>query len=665
MTNSDLYIFLFLLVVGKKMTKKKLKQGAIPVLNMLQKLHTKVVTPRPVRVRPTVDPKKEKSYYKSLTDLIGKIKTLKDLDHWSLLVLENEVILRKITQFTLPYLEIIIDDGLGFTVKVFGWFLPENHELYKKNKRSMKNITVSNLVNACERYVLCNGTKPDLSSKAIVHSIPNLPNHFSEHGEDAPLKPYESCLYYRTESCYVLLDKDLIPNSNQLCKTCTDHDDKLTQSIELTKQKLSVPAKPKAPISKTAPQRVILTLQAQRLKCKQLEAEIGKMRQELSEYSCKIDQTLHTDLVNIMSNTSSYKITPFMNLFWQEQKKMSSANSSAVRYHPMIIRFCLSLHSKSRSAYEEIRNSGILTLPSTRTLRDYKNFIKPETGVRKQVIDDLNDITIEYFDIQRYIVLLFDEMKLKSNLVFDKHTGELIGFLDLGDPDTNYANLDTEKDVLASHALVFYLRGLATNLKYAFAYYATDGITSSQLLPIFWEAVASLEMLCNLWVIATTSDGASPNRRFFRLHKGLDGMAGKSVTYRTINLFAEWRYIYFFSDAPHLMKTSRNCLSNSGSGRRTRYMWNADKFILWQHIAQIYHEDLDNGLKVLPRITDQHINLNSYSCMTVKFAVQVLSTTMSTVLNLHGPPDASETARFCKMMDTFLTASMLGHLTNT
>ena len=23
-------------------------------------------------------------------------------------------------------------------------------------------------------------------------------------------------------------------------------------------------------------------------------------------------------------------------------------------------------------------------------------------------------------------------------------------------------------------------------------------------------------------------------------------------TYRTVNLFADWRYIYFFSDAPHL-----------------------------------------------------------------------------------------------------------------
>ena len=41
------------------------------------------------------------------------------------------------------------------------------------------------------------------------------------------------------------------------------------------------------------------------------------------------------------------------------------------------------------------------------------------------------------------VVLLFDEMKIKSNLVFDKHTGELIGFLDLGNPDVNFSTLDS------------------------------------------------------------------------------------------------------------------------------------------------------------------------------------------------------------------------------
>ena len=80
-------------------------------------------------------------------------------------------------------------------------------------------------------------------------------------------------------------------------------------------------------------------------------------------------------------------------------------------------------------------------------------------------------------------------MKIKSNLVFDKHTGEFIGFLDLGDPDVNFSTLDSEENSLASHALVFFLRGLATNLKYSYAYFATNGISSTQLILMLWEAV--------------------------------------------------------------------------------------------------------------------------------------------------------------------------------
>ena len=52
-------------------------------------------------------------------------------------------------------------------------------------------------------------------------------------------------------------------------------------------------------------------------------------------------------------------------------------------------------------------------------------------------------MTDTYFDVQRYIVLLFDEMKIMSNLVFDKVTGELIGYVDLGDPNVNFATLAT------------------------------------------------------------------------------------------------------------------------------------------------------------------------------------------------------------------------------
>lgn len=250
------------------------------------------------------------------------------------------------------------------------------------------------------------------------------------------------------------------------------------------------------------------------------------------------------------------------------------------------------------------------------------------------------------------MVLLFDEMKVMANLVLDKTTGELIGFTDLGDPDLNFGVLE-KVDAVASHALAFLVRGVCSELKFGLAHFATSGITAAQLMPIFWEAVCILETTCNLWVIAATSDGASPNRRFYRLHSDLDGNADSDVCYRTVNLFAPHRFIYFLSDVPHLVKTTRNCLKSSGSGSCTRYMWNDGNYVLWQHITALYYEDVDNGLKLLPRLTYEHINLNAYSVMRVNLAAQVLSASVASVLKAFGPPEASATAKLCEMVDGF------------
>ena len=49
----------------------------------------------------------------------------------------------------------------------------------------------------------------------------------------------------------------------------------------------------------------------------------------------------------------------------------------------------------------------------------------------------------------------------------------------------------------------------------------TRGVTSTQLFPMFWEAVSLLEMTYNLWVVVVASDGSTLNRRFYLLHQEL------------------------------------------------------------------------------------------------------------------------------------------------
>ena len=163
------------------------------------------------------------------------------------------------------------------------------------------------------------------------------------------------------------------------------------------------------------------------------------------------------------------------------------------------------------------------------------------------MINDLSKKTASFSGAERYVTILFDEMKIQENLEWDKHSGEIIGFVDLGDLNTNFATLKNVQS-LATHVLVFLVKSVVNPLSYSLATFGTDGITADQFMVIFWRAICYLEKI-NLKVIAATEDGASPNRNFFRLNKLLDGDSGKEVVYRAKNFHTtENRFIYFFAD---------------------------------------------------------------------------------------------------------------------
>ena len=343
---------------------------------------------------------------------------------------------------------------------------------------------------------------------------------------------------------------------------------------------------------------------------------------------------------------------PHMKFFWDQQMKLLQSSKMGRRYHPQIIRFAMSLDAKSASAYREVQESGALILPSERVLRDYKNYFKPKAGINKENVENLKEKASKFSDVQRYVAVVMDEMKIQSNLVFDKVSCELIGFIDLGDPMTNYATLE-EEDTIASHALAFLVRGLATDLKHIIGYYFTGNVTSFQIMPIFCNIVSVLEVSVNLWVVAAVNDGASPNQTFFNLHCNLTEDLKHDIVYKTKNVFAMSRFIFFFADSPHLIKTARNCLYNSGSGSQSRFMWNNGSYLLFRHIANLFYRDKALPLHSLPKLTLDHIVLTSYSKMKVKLAIQVLSKSVAIALEESDNEEVSGTAMFCTMMNTF------------
>ena len=107
----------------------------------------------------------------------------------------------------------------------------------------------------------------------------------------------------------------------------------------------------------------------------------------------------------------------------------------------------------------------------------------------------------------------------------------------------------------------------------------------------------------------------------------------QDVVYQTRNIFAtDERYIYIIY---------------------TRYMWNSGFHLLWSHITNLHNENLNYGLKVVPKLTYERISLSPYSVMNVRLAAQVLSDSVGNVLLSFCSPDSHGTAKVCLMMDKF------------
>ena len=79
--------------------------------------------------------------------------------------------------------------------------------------------------------------------------------------------------------------------------------------------------------------------------------------------------------------------------------------------------------------------------------------IKPKVSFNPPVIVEVTRITSNYKDIENFVYLVFDEIKVKSNLVFTWYNEEFIGFVDLMDPELTFSSFKGS-DQLTTHAVV-------------------------------------------------------------------------------------------------------------------------------------------------------------------------------------------------------------------
>ena len=168
-----------------------------------------------------------------------------------------------------------------------------------------------------------------------------------------------------------------------------------------------------------------------------VQRQVGRLQVCLAEATEAVGEVVapdtHKSLQSIMTENESsvYENFPpdsFGRIFWDQQKKAAKVSSSGMRWHPLIIKWCIHLRHLSSGCYEALRKTGCLSLPSQRTLRDYTHFAKAisgfSTAVDKQLIEAAEIATCPEW--KKCVVILQDEMHIREDLVYNKFTGTYI-----------------------------------------------------------------------------------------------------------------------------------------------------------------------------------------------------------------------------------------------
>ena len=210
---------------------------------------------------------------------------------------------------------------------------------------------------------------------------------------------------------------------------------------------------------------------------------------------------------------------------------------------------------RSSGAYEALRSSGCLWLQSQWTFRDCTHYVQASTGFSTEV--DRMLMQAAAVDIcperEKCTILLLDEMHICKDLVFDKHTGAMIGFANLGDINVTWCNLrkvwrKTSQLLLSSQRLWWFSWSVACSAACSSPmrnFHVLSWLASCCTIPFGkqWEEWRTVDSRYVLWYFSTNVHITCPiictgpwtvNRRLIKLHQ-----PSADLIYRVRNPYAQ------------------------------------------------------------------------------------------------------------------------------
>lgn len=168
------------------------------------------------------------------------------------------------------------------------------------------------------------------------------------------------------------------------------------------------------------------------------------------------------------------------------------------------------MQTRAPGAYEFMRKSGALHLPSKVTLRAYTGRSTGEVGVTPLVIKRMNLEAEKLCEMEKKGTIAIDEMTLAQMEKWVRHLQKNIGTVDMGgivDP--------SDPTQLASRMLAFVFVGLSTKIRIPVAFFLVDKLTADQLHQLTNAVVTQIENETSFKIVRLVTDNLAVNTKMF------------------------------------------------------------------------------------------------------------------------------------------------------
>ncbi|PKY31028.1 hypothetical protein RhiirB3_393008 [Rhizophagus irregularis] len=363
-----------------------------------------------------------------------------------------------------------------------------------------------------------------------IHLVRNQKNSNNIHEPFAILENQN-----QPQEAYRRIDCHLLVTETNVCKNCQKLKDTLikikNRNFMDTLHFKSAHASQEVLSKKIQIQRKKITSQEQKIRNLQLqlqqkvEEEEEVVSEELGQIAKKVARDVREKKVDLSS----------FNPMFQELIRIQSGKVNGVRYHPMFLRWAISVYSRAgNTAYEAIK--GIMRLPSVSTIKNYINESQQCSGWQiKTAYHILEKMAVENIGNHgRIRFFSHDFFKIQKGLLWSQRDNRYVGYLDFenekeelqsfiiqcekelqGENTSNLPNLKDNNQDLATQVHQIIWHSATYNFAYNIAYYGINTLDAHEINKILFQLAANLECI-SIHTYGSVCDGAGENRNHIK-----------------------------------------------------------------------------------------------------------------------------------------------------